>query len=621
MDWNVRLKRSCTGFIIFLLFCIGLLAPPRFFQLTYANPVNQTNLPFPRKVLMEFFTSTWCGPCATYGYLADELVEELGPNKVILCRNQCRNDGLNTPETDNRYNYYAIMGVPAVMMSGRFQSHPGETAKNRENVNKLLDEKSPFRISMKYSNDSVLINCLNGTSQAYSHLQLIVLLYEKLVFYEGQNGEKVHKNVVRDYMENETGISFPLQSNQSRNYSVEIAYPLDPEKEFCLVSFLQDTTTKEVYQAEMIEAKFIGESLPDLNLLDCILPKTIIEFEQCTIKLLVTNSGDSESGSCLTRLYLSTKEDWNIEDDLMIPEETIPRIQAGDISEVTFHFLFPDLGKESYPVWIVILVDSRNEIQEADENNLLKWSDPISVSDAPNKIDTPQPISPKEGETIVLPYRFEWSHFETASKYYLIVENISSNTNQTITKLTNQANYIFQKGDQDLLPGENYRWSVIAMLSTGGQSKASPWVTFSVNEAKPPLIITLQIGNHEAYIQKDNEKEIVFIDVAPFIVNNRTVVPVRFIGESFGAEVRWNNLSKEINVVFDDKMVIFWLENKQAKIVDMRDSSQILTISLEIAPFIVQNRTVIPLRILSEVFGASVDWDSATQKINITLLR
>ena len=49
-------------------------------------------------------------------------------------------------------------------------------------------------------------------------------------------------------------------------------------------------------------------------------------------------------------------------------------------------------------------------------------------------------------------------------------------------------------------------------------------------------LVVLQIGNTKAFID-ENPTE---LDVAAKIVSDRTFVPVRFIGESLGVDVDWN---------------------------------------------------------------------------------
>src|SRR5450830_1163174 len=67
-----------------------------------------------RKTLMELFTATWCPYCATYGPNADRACDELGPQQVILLRNQVGQDGLDTVETNARCSFYGVTGLPTL---------------------------------------------------------------------------------------------------------------------------------------------------------------------------------------------------------------------------------------------------------------------------------------------------------------------------------------------------------------------------------------------------------------------------------------------------------------------------------------------------------------------------
>lgn len=64
----------------------------------------------------------------------------------------------------------------------------------------------------------------------------------------------------------------------------------------------------------------------------------------------------------------------------------------------------------------------------------------------------------------------------------------------------------------------------------------------------------------------------------------------------------------------DDSITVIelWIGNRIA-LVDRKP------ISLDTAPVIINSRTLVPLRFISENFGASIDWDSREQKITLTL--
>jgi hypothetical protein len=73
--------------------------------------------------------------------------------------------------------------------------------------------------------------------------------------------------------------------------------------------------------------------------------------------------------------------------------------------------------------------------------------------------------------------------------------------------------------------------------------------TQSVTASKDNVIIKLQIGNVIASVSNTNSEVITTaLDVAPQIINSRTLVPVRFVGEAAGADVYWNQDTKTVDI-------------------------------------------------------------------------
>ncbi len=110
---------------------------------------------------------------------------------------------------------------------------------------------------------------------------------------------------------------------------------------------------------------------------------------------------------------------------------------------------------------------------------------------------------------------------------------------------------------------------------------------------------------------KGTETETKVSEVAPYTVNDRTVVPVRIISESFGATVDWNEATSEITVTLNDKVVKFVLGNNIANVNGKE-------VTMDIAPFETNGRTMIPLRVVSECFGFRVDYVDAGEQVLIT---
>ncbi|OEF99760.1 hypothetical protein BHF71_00875 [Vulcanibacillus modesticaldus] len=106
-----------------------------------------------------------------------------------------------------------------------------------------------------------------------------------------------------------------------------------------------------------------------------------------------------------------------------------------------------------------------------------------------------------------------------------------------------------------------------------------------------------------------NGKEPVF-DVPPQILNGRTLVPFRAISETLGAEVTYDPTTKTVSIKKGDITISFVISDNKAKV-----NGRI--VQLDVPAMVVNNRTVVPLRFLSESLGADVQYDPATNLIFI----
>jgi hypothetical protein len=100
------------------------------------------------------------------------------------------------------------------------------------------------------------------------------------------------------------------------------------------------------------------------------------------------------------------------------------------------------------------------------------------------------------------------------------------------------------------------------------------------------------------------------LEAAPLIKDGRTMVPVRFIGEAFGANFLWEEKTRKVTYIYRDTLIEIFIDKKDAFINKE-------PITLDTAPFIVTGRTLVPLRFVSEHMGAFVDWDEQTRTVSI----
>jgi hypothetical protein len=99
-------------------------------------------------------------------------------------------------------------------------------------------------------------------------------------------------------------------------------------------------------------------------------------------------------------------------------------------------------------------------------------------------------------------------------------------------------------------------------------------------------------------------------DVPPLLINNRTMVPFRAIAEAMGVRVEWQGETRTVVATGQGRSLKLVVGQKTA-VVNGEPKA------LDVAPQIVNNRTLVPARIFAEAFGARVTWDGATRTASI----
>ncbi|WP_159882032.1 copper amine oxidase N-terminal domain-containing protein [Paenibacillus puerhi] len=131
--------------------------------------------------------------------------------------------------------------------------------------------------------------------------------------------------------------------------------------------------------------------------------------------------------------------------------------------------------------------------------------------------------------------------------------------------------------------------------------------TDAAGRNKPASTIKLTIGNPYAVVQGNTET----LQVPPVVVNGTTLVPLRFLAESLGAEVKWDGTERKITLIQEKQTITLWIDKLSATVNGG-------TTALEAAPQIIEDTTVVPIRFISEAFSQLVDYDPDTRSITIT---
>ena len=111
---------------------------------------------------------------------------------------------------------------------------------------------------------------------------------------------------------------------------------------------------------------------------------------------------------------------------------------------------------------------------------------------------------------------------------------------------------------------------------------------------------------------KVNGAKVDFPDVKPYTdQNDRTLVPIRFIADNLGAETSWNEEKQVATIKKDDKTIDICIRCKKVFV----NGKQVETDSIGEKKDDI--RTMVPLRFISEMFGAKVGWDEKTLTVTI----
>lgn len=131
---------------------------------------------------------------------------------------------------------------------------------------------------------------------------------------------------------------------------------------------------------------------------------------------------------------------------------------------------------------------------------------------------------------------------------------------------------------------------------------------------------TLKIGDKtiKAVKGRENKESEKVLDVAPFIVNGSTLIPLRGLVEEMGAEILWDGAKEKITLKTEVMTIELQIWNNIVWVTDTRYPKGKMMYTLLNPPVISENRTFIPVRFVSEILGYNVAWDGETQTVTVT---
>ena len=118
--------------------------------------------------------------------------------------------------------------------------------------------------------------------------------------------------------------------------------------------------------------------------------------------------------------------------------------------------------------------------------------------------------------------------------------------------------------------------------------------------------IKIVVGNKSVLVDGVSKA----LDVPAMIINSRTYLPIRIIAEALGASVEWIQSSQEVIVRSEEAIVKLKIGSTTVNV----DGSSIKS---DVAPVIIDGRTMLPIRIICEYLNCKVDWNAAANMVTI----
>ncbi|MFU2158599.1 stalk domain-containing protein [Caldisericum sp. AR60] len=127
------------------------------------------------------------------------------------------------------------------------------------------------------------------------------------------------------------------------------------------------------------------------------------------------------------------------------------------------------------------------------------------------------------------------------------------------------------------------------------------------------IVLTLFVGSNKL---TSSDGSVITLDSPPVIIEGRTLVPIRPIIEKFGGSISWDGTERKVTIMLGNKTLELWIDKPQARV------NGVLTWidpnNTKVTPKIINGRTMLPVRFVSEQLGAKVEWDGTLRKITIT---
>ncbi len=435
--------------------------------------------------IIELFTATWCHFCPA----AEKGVSEAYANHkgdFIFLEYHIGNDGLSTKETESRARFYYVMGTPTGVVNGKYKFIGSDQIVQKGVDRALFDAQKMSEASVVIQSVKLMKTSVKAFVSTDSELSEDANLFVLLVEDHKEYKGKDYRFVVRRIKEFD-GFT---RGEKSVEFSLDSTFNL---ANLYIVAFVQGAKTREIYQSAM-QSVNSGVS--------AIVPPAVSLASGTFTSMPVVVNLSGGKGATEFEVQIATD----------------PKFEFVIADKKTFHksVEFRDLISGNYYV----------RARGLNGDRVSEWSKAQSFT-----VDIEKVIEMKIGS----PYMFVNG----------IMEEIDPGRG---TKPV-----IIPKWGRTVVPIRAIVEALGGTIEWDGKTRS---ITITLNEKQLPpsppvhtIYIVMQIDNPVASV--NGEKR--WIDsknhsVKPVIINDRTMVPIRFVAENLGCTVEWDGKTKTITI-------------------------------------------------------------------------
>ncbi len=134
--------------------------------------------------------------------------------------------------------------------------------------------------------------------------------------------------------------------------------------------------------------------------------------------------------------------------------------------------------------------------------------------------------------------------------------------------------------------------------------------TVTAVDATKDVVVSLQIDNPIMTVNGARAEIDAGRGTKPIINGGRTLVPIRAIIEAFDGDVKWENTTRTAILTLEGDVIKLIIDSKTAYLNNKAHT-------LDVAPKIVNGRTMLPIRFVAEGFNLGVAWDGKTKTVSV----